>query len=70
MSVLVALWVSETMSSTVFVSLPAVTVTVWAVFQFIGVKVRLAGFGVTSEPVYPPTVTVTLAVGSLSRTTV
>ena len=70
MSVLVALWVSETVSSTVFVSPSAVTVTASGINQSDGSHVRLAGFGVTSEPVYPPTVTVTLAVGGLLRTTV
>ena len=70
MSVLVALWVSETVSSTVFVSPSAVTVTVSGRYQSDGSHVRLAGFGVTSEPVYPPTVTVTSAVGCEVSTTV
>ena len=66
---LAALWVSVTVSFIVTVS-AAVTVTVWAVFQFDVVKIRLVGFGVTSVPACPATVTVTSAVGWLSRTTV
>ena len=65
---LVALWVSETVSFAVSASLPAVTVTVWAVFQFDVVKVRVTGSGVTSVPACPATVT--FAVGRVSRTTV
>ena len=72
LSVLAALWVSETDSSAVSASSPAVTVTVWAVPQFVGVKVRVAedGVRVTSVPACPATVTVTFAVGWLLRTTV
>ena len=70
MPALAALWVSATESSSVSVSLPAVTVTVWAVSQFDVVKVRVVGFGVTSVPACPATVTVTVAVGSVSSTTV
>ena len=67
---LVALWVSVTASSAVSGSWPAVTVTVWAVSQVVGVKVRVAGVGVTSVPACPATVTVTAAVGAVARTTV
>ena len=72
LSVLAALWVSETASFAVSASSPAVTVTVWAVPQVVGVKVRVAedGVRVTSVPACPATVTVTVAVGWLSRTTV
>ena len=70
LSVLAALWVSETASFAVSASSPAVTVTVWAVPQFVGVKVRLVGLRVTSVPACPATVTVTVAVGWLLRTTV
>ena len=67
---LAALWVRVTVSFTVSASLPAVTVTVWAVSQFDVVKARLVGVRVTSVPACPATVTVTAAVGWLSRTTV
>ena len=70
MSVLAALWVSVTASFAVSASSPAVTVTVWAVPQFVVVKVRLVGLGVTSVPACPATVTVTFAVGWVLRTTV
>ena len=70
MSVLAALWVSVTESSVVSASSPAVTVTVWTVSQFDVVKVRVPGVRVTSVPACPATVTVTVAVGSLSSTTV
>ena len=66
---LVALWVSMTVSFAVSASLPAVTVTVRAVFQFAMVKVRVPGVGVTSVPACPATVTTTSAVGWISRTT-
>ena len=67
-----ALWVRETESFAVSASWPAVTVTVWTVSQFIGVKVRVAGDGVrvTSVPACPATVTVTFAVGWLVNATV
>ena len=67
---LAALWVSATVSSAVSASSPAVTVTVCAASQFDAVNVRVAGFGVTSVPACPATVTVTFAVGSVSSTTV
>ena len=67
---LAALWVSVTVSFVVSVSLPAFTVTVWAVPQVVVVKVRMLGVRVTSVPACPATVTVTFAVGWLSRTTV
>ena len=67
---LAALWVSETESFVVSASVTAVTVTVWAVSQFIDVKVRVVGAGVTSVPECPATVTTTSAVGWLSRITV
>ena len=67
---LAALWVSATASFAVFASSPAVTVTVWAASQVVVVKVRLVGLGVTSVPACPATVTVTVAVGWLLRTTV
>ena len=70
MSVLAALWVSVTASFAVSASSPAVTITVWTVSQFDVVKVRVPGSGVTSVPECPATVTVTSAVGRLSRTTV
>ena len=70
MSVLVALWVRDTVSFAVFVSLTAVTVTVLAVLQFVVVNVRLAGVADTAVLACPPTAIVTLAVGSLSRTIV
>ena len=70
MSVLAALWVKETVSSAVSASLPAVTVTGWAVSQLVGVNVRVVGSGVTSVPACPATVTVTFAVGWVLRTTV
>ena len=69
-SELAALWVSEWVSVTVSVSLPAVTVTVWAVAQFVVVKVNGVGVAVMSAAPCPPMVIVTLAVGWLSRTTV
>ena len=58
------------MSPSTMESLTPVTVTVWAVFQFAVVKVRvsvLREFSVASLPVNE---TVTFAVGSASRTTV
>ena len=77
---LAALWVSVTVSFVVSVSLPAFTVTVCARFQFAVVKVRMLEDGVeevnekdvrvTSVPPCPATVTVTFAVGRVSRTTV
>ena len=70
MSVLVALWVSLTKSFTVSASSSAVTVTVLAVLQSNVVKVRLVGYGVTSVPACPATITTTFAVGWVSRTTV
>ena len=70
MSVLAALWVSETISLVVSTSLTAVTVTVCAVSQFIDVNVRVVGAGSTSVPECPATVTTTFAVGWLSSTTV
>ena len=70
MSVLAALWLSVTVSSIASASLPAVTVTVWAVAQFSAVKVSVAGLGLTSLPACPATVTTTFPAGWLSRTTV
>ena len=70
MSVLTALWVSVTVSFIRSASSPAVTVTVWAVFQFVAVNVRRFGVAVTSVPACPATVTTTSAVGWVSRTTV
>ena len=58
------------MSPSTRVSSMPVTVTVWAVFQFAVVKVRISllrEFSVASLPVIK---TVTFAVGLLSRTTV
>ena len=59
-----------TESCAVSASALAVTITVWNMFQFDVVKVRVVGFGVTSVPACPATVTVTSAVGWASRTTV
>ena len=70
LSLLVALWVRDTVSSAVFVSLSAVTVTVLAVLQFDVVKVRLAGVADTSVPEVPSTAIVTLDVGWVFSTTV
>ena len=67
---LAAPWVSMTVSFTRFASAAAVTVIVWGVSQFDVVKVRAVGLGVTSVPECPATVTVTPAVGWVSRTTV
>ena len=44
------------------------TSTIWAVSQFIVVKVRVPGVGVTSVPACPATVTLTFAVGWVART--
>ena len=60
----VALWVRVTLSSSWSLSFAAVTVTVCAVLQSDVVKVRVEGSAVTSVPAVPPTVTVTVPVGS------
>ena len=72
MSLLAAACVSVTMSFAVPLSSPAFTVTVWAVLQFrlVNVNVPDDGLTVTSLPEWPATVTVTSAVGWVSRTTV
>ena len=70
MSLLTPLWVSATTSFVVPASLAAVTVTVWAVSQLIGVKISGLGAALTSVPACPPMEIVTFAVGWLSRTTV
>ena len=59
-----------TNSSTASVSLSGVMVTVWAMFQFRAVKVRLVLFSDTAGSLAPPMVTVAVAVGCEVRTTV
>ena len=62
-SVLAAVWVTVPSSSSWPLSCDAVTVTVWAVSQLAGVKVRSAGSAVTSVLDGSLTVMVTSWVG-------
>ena len=66
-----AAWVSVTgASSATSASCEAVTVTVCSIFQLLLVNVRLWDDSESSAPLGTTTVTVTLAVGSVSSTTV
>ena len=69
-----AVCVSVTTSLAMSVSCPAFTVTVWAVFHVVVVKVRvlvaLRPVSVRSVPAWPVTVTVTSSVGLVASATV
>ena len=66
-----AVWLSVALSFAPSSSSPALTATVWAVFQVLAVNVRLLPLTtVRSVPSAPSTVTVTWPLGSVASSTV